>query len=281
MRSIASTDEVTLAVHDFGGNGRTVFLSHATGFHGRVWTTIAKRLHDRYHCVAVDYRGHGDSNGPADGNYVWTGFADDTCAVIDDLAEQTAIGGRPFGLGHSKGGASLLMAELRRPGTFAALVLFEPVVLPPEIRSDDPIPIAAAARRRRAEFDSYDAALANFAGKPPLNSFDPETLREYVYHGLKTTDTGTVRLKCHPEDEARTFEGARQDIWEHLEAVRCPVLILAGREASVGPASVAQAVASRLPNGEIQSWPFLSHFGPQEAPGLIAETAASFFAAHH
>ena len=244
------------------------------------WRLVAERLRDRFQCVAVDYRGHGDSLPPASGHFVWDGFGDDTCAVLDELEPITRLTGSPYGIGHSMGGAALLLAELRRPGTFAGLVLFEPVVMPPLMRRDDPTPIAAAARRRRADFESYDHAYTNFSAKPPMNLLDPASLRDYVDFGFRQTPSGAVRLKCEPEHEALTFEGARHNIWERLGEVRCPVLVLSGEPPAMGPGAVAALVASRLSNGEYQRWRFLSHFGPQQAPGLIAETAASFFASH-
>ena len=41
METVPSTDGVTLAVHDLGGDGPPLLLCHATGFHGRVWTALA------------------------------------------------------------------------------------------------------------------------------------------------------------------------------------------------------------------------------------------------
>ena len=58
--SVPSSDGVTLAVHDLGGDGPPILLAHATGFHGRVWLPVATHLADA-HCWAPDLLGHGDS----------------------------------------------------------------------------------------------------------------------------------------------------------------------------------------------------------------------------
>jgi hypothetical protein len=38
---ISSTDGITIAMHDFGGTGSPILLSHATGFHGHCMKPIA------------------------------------------------------------------------------------------------------------------------------------------------------------------------------------------------------------------------------------------------
>ena len=159
---LASSDDVTLTVHDLGGAGRSTLLCHATGFHGLVWTPLAEHI-DGLRRWSVDFRGHGTSTAPRDRRFAWDGFADDVLTVVDGLELD-----RPIGVGHSMGGAALLLAEQRRPGTFAALWLFEPVVFPTDGLTGAPRanPLAEGARRRRASFPSYETALANFASKP-------------------------------------------------------------------------------------------------------------------
>ena len=90
-----------------------MLLAHATGFHGKVWTPLASHL-DGFGCYSFDERGHGDSVAPPDFEFDWTGFADDALAIVDGFGLE-----RPYAVGHSAGGAALLMAEAARPGTFA------------------------------------------------------------------------------------------------------------------------------------------------------------------
>ena len=101
--TLPSTDGVQIAVHDLGGSGPTLMLSHATGFHGRCYLPVADLLADRFHSVAFDYRGHGDTPRPA-GALDWPHFGDH--AQPGATALVAAAGGPPLdALGHSLGGA--------------------------------------------------------------------------------------------------------------------------------------------------------------------------------
>ena len=269
VRHVPSTDGVTLAVHDLGGDGPLVLLCHPTGFLGMTWAPFAAHLADVAHCVALDFRGHGDSTAPASLDLAWSGMCDDVLAVVDPLG-----GGPLLGAGHSMGGAALLMAEQRRPGTFSRLWLYEPIVFPrAEGAPAGPNPLAEGARRRRPVFPSRDAAYENFASKPPLDVLDPAALRAYVDHGLRDEPDGTVRLKCEPEVEARTFDGGMAHrTFDHLGEVTVEVTVAMSGDGGP-PAQVAPLVAEALPAGRLERHPGLTHFGPMEDPAATAAAA--------
>ena len=268
-RTVESSDGVSVAVHDLGGEGPPVLLCHPTGFLGRTWGPMAHEMATVARCWALDFRGHGQSTSPASGDFAWTGMADDVLAVVDALD----LGGAR-GVGHSMGGAALLLAEERRPGTFASLWLFEPIVFPPvEGTTDRPNPMAAAARRRRPWFPDRDAAYENFASKPPLSSLAPEALRAYVDFGLRPASDGGVELTCSPETEGRVFDnGMTHPTFAHLGEVGCPVVVAVSGDAD-GPAQIAPIVAGALPEGRLERHPEVTHFGPMEDPAGMAAAA--------
>jgi pimeloyl-ACP methyl ester carboxylesterase len=274
---VPSTDGVQVAVHDLGGIGTSLLISHATGFHGRCYIPLAGRLATTAHSIAFDYRGHGDTPRPA-GDVDWQRYGDDAEAMAKWLADRT--GGPIDAFGHSMGGACLLMAALRNPSLFRRLVLFEPIVFPPAGIRATPSdagesPMIAGARRRRATFPSYEAAIANYSAKPPLNAFTPEALEAYVRHGFAEGDDGAVHLKCTPDTEAATFAtGGSHHVWDTLGEIRCEVLVIAGKVQPMQPSMIALQVATALANGRYLQRDDLDHFGPMTHPGEIAEIIA-------
>jgi len=272
MIVVDSTDGVRLAVHELGDpppDARPLLLCHATGFHGRVWSALADALPDR-RCLALDFRGFGDSSEP-DGDLDWHGFGQDVLAVVDalDLGPVQAVG-------HSKGGAAILLAEEARPGTIERAVCFEPIVFPPMEGERGPNHLAEVTRRRREQFDSHEQAIENFAAKPPLGSLRRDVLEDYVRHGFAEQPDGTVRLKARREHEAATYDtGSLHDGFAHLGEVACPVLVVCGGDAE-GPAALAPLVAEQLPAGELLRAPERGHFGPLEDPAWFAGVVRGF-----
>jgi pimeloyl-ACP methyl ester carboxylesterase len=267
-----SSDHVSVAIHEFGGSGPPLLLSHATGFHGYCYLPIADDLSEVFTSYALDYRGHGDTPRADDGPVVWRGYGEDALAA----ARAVAPDGGLVAFGHSMGGAALLMAAAQDPGLFDAIVCFEPIVFPP--RKIDPdeetngTALSRGARKRRASFPSFDDAIANYASKPPMAAFDPDVVRLYVAHGFRPAPEG-VRLKCDPEHEARTFEsGGTHRTWAELGRIETKVVVAAGNDDAddAGPASVAESIADELPNGTYVHDDRWDHFTPFVDPPAMA-----------
>lgn len=256
-----------------------MLVSHATGFHTQCYRAFADELGDRFRVVGFDSRGHGHSATPSlasedDGQVPtmdWHCFAEDALCVIESLGL-----GQPFAFGHSCGGAALLLAEQRLPGSFRAIYAYEPIVASPEAWADlaqrrgDP---ALGARRRRSVFASPVAALERFSSRPAMASFRGDVLADYVDGGFAELPDGTVGLRCRPEAEAATYTMASHtDTWDRLPEVGCPVTIACGGAHAHLGRQVASAVASRLPHGQVDEHPELGHLGPFERPDEIAAT---------
>lgn len=264
------------AVHDFGGTGPPLLISHATGFHGFCYQPMADAIADRVHAVAFDYRGHGDTpvpeGWPEQSQVDWEEYADDAEVVALGLA---ADGERLSAFGHSMGGTCLLIVAHRHPMLFERLVLFEPIVPAPDgpgVGDPDDSPLVSAARRRRDTFGSREEAFANYANKPPLNVFHPDALLAYVSHGF-ADDAEGVRLKCSPQLEAATFAaGGRHQAWQYLRGIDVPVLVVSGRrDPDQGPALMAPLIAEELPRGSLLRLDRVDHFGPMSHPDLIGQ----------
>ena len=277
VRYAESTDGVNVAVHDLGGDGPPLLFCHATGFCGPVWQPMADVLGHRFHCHALDFRAHGASTAPDHGLMRWSGMVDDLLVVADLLSPTAPI----RAVGHSLGGGVIALAEARSPGTIQAAWTFEPILFP--LPPDDEAPdtphdseMSQAARRRRSQFTDRDEVYERYRSRPPLDVLDDRCLRAYVEHGFHQQPDGTVALACSPEFEARTFEQHRTGADDAAAGLGIPMVLAVGGDETVPVAAVVD-VAKRNPRLELRRYPDLTHFGPLEAPELVAADILRWF----
>lgn len=265
-----------LAGYEWPGVEPAVLLAHATGFHGRIWDQVARRLPGR-RVVAFDFRGHGRSDKPPP-PYDWRWFGEDVLAVVDALSLRGAVG-----VGHSKGGHAVTFAAAHRPEAFAALLLIDPVILPESAYGEGPFPGEHFAARRRNEWSSPEEMFERFSTREPFSRWDREVLWDYCRHGLLPNPAGTgYVLACPPAVEASIYAGSRgRNVYPEVARVRVPVRVLRARSRGLGAVGVdmsasptAPDLASRFALGEDVELPQYSHFLPMEAPGLVADEVA-------
>jgi pimeloyl-ACP methyl ester carboxylesterase len=266
---IPGRDGVSVALHDFGGTGPTLLFAHATGMHGLMWRSVAEHLTGRARCVALDLRGHGDSAFPEPHDFGWAGFSRDVLAAV------AAIGGDDvIGVGHSMGGAALVLAELAEPGTFRKLFLYEPALgiePDPEALAGQRLMVGIAARRRAA-FASRADALANYARKAPTAQYQAAVLYDYVEHGFADCPDGDseVRLKCRPEIESGIYAHSHlPGVAERITELKCPLTFaVGGLTDEYHQAAVASL--SRAARGRVVGMDGGDHFGPMQQPATLA-----------
>lgn len=263
---------VPIAVHELGGDGPPLLVSHATGFCARVYRALAEQLAGQRRVLGVDLHGHGLT--PSTGQTVtWDRLGDDLLAVVDDLGLHGCDG-----FGHSMGGAALLFAEHRRPGSFRSLFLYEPIVFPDAVPPPQPNPLAVGARRRRETFPTAEAALWNFASKPPLRVVRADVLRDYVDHGFAPTADGGVTLRCTGEAEARTYEGETPSRSARFVGLEAPTTVAVGQEPPSDippPPAWAPELVDRLADARLIVIEELGHFGPFEHPPSVAAAVSA------
>jgi lipase len=137
---------LTLHVHEWGEPGAppVVCLHGVTSYGGR-FDLLADRLADRYHVVAPDLRGHGQSN--------WEPPWDLDAHLADILA--TVPAGAAVWIGHSFGGRLAAELAVREPDRIKRLVLLDPALqVLPHVAFD-----LAELERADASYESVEHAV--------------------------------------------------------------------------------------------------------------------------
>lgn len=274
---IASTDGVKVALHDFGGDGPVLVLCHATGFCAHALQPMIECLVDQFHCFALDFRGHGYTRLPPGVEMAWSSLAEDFMAVARHVKPSS---GPLLAIGHSMGGASIILGESANPGTVTKIWAFEPIFLPsgPVLRGSDAPDIAQGARRRIATFASAAEVKQRYSTRPPLSVLDERALDAYISHGFDHLEDGSVTLRCRPEVEASVFEHHLAGSYEAAQGVSVSIRAGVGGHADMVVEHIKQ-VADHNPAVSVVEYKDLTHFGPMEQPARLAADAAEFLAA--
>lgn len=227
---------------NFGGHGPTLHFSHPNAYTPGSFRGFLAPLTAHFHVLAAHHRplwhlspGHGAADAPEGFiDWTWDAIADDLLRFLDEQKLEQIIG-----VGHSLGAVATMMAARKEPQRFRALVLIEPVFLPPHvlqaIRAHPKLaaerPFVLAALRRRDRWPSRADAFARFREKPVFARWSDEALWEYVNDGLHADPaTGEIVLSYPREWEARFYARPPTNVWDELPALGHPTLAIRATE---------------------------------------------------
>jgi lipase len=273
--SILPLQPVPLAVWEWPGLEDAahppLLLAHATGFHGRLWDEIVRRLPGR-RVLAVDMRGHGRSGKPAP-PYLWRAFGADLAALVRALDLRGAIG-----IGHSSGGHAVTLAAAMAPEAFRSLLLIDPTIFPKEYYGQPNLDSSFTLRRKN-HWHSVEEMVERFRDRPPFAAWKPEILRDYCRFGL-LPDGHRLVLACPPAVEASIYAHSNapdSEIYAEIAGITLPVTVMRGGFPwqtdvfDLGASPTAPDLASRFHRGRDVPMPGQSHFIPMEVPERVLE----------
>ncbi len=269
---------------------------HATGFNAMTYQSILAPLGLRARIASLDLRGHGRSTMPARPGKLksWHRFRDDVIEWLDKEAPQGVVLG-----GHSMGGTVALLVAGKRPDLVKGLVLSDPVILshriyfwshwfPPMVRFLNRSGMAAAARKRRAEFGSVQEALESYEKKKVFASWREPFLSDYLLDGLDcenehvhADEAQTWRLLCEPKWEAACFAAQRNRPWAAMRKVkrkRIPIAVLRPQNGSVITQKIRAQMILLNQNLVMKNVRGTTHFMPMEAPYEVRDQLSSYLA---
>jgi non-heme chloroperoxidase len=235
---------VTIAGDSWGDpGGPLVLLQHGGGQTRHAWRGAGETLGKAgYHAVALDARGHGDSDWAPDGRYGQDAMVDDLVAVIDQLG-----GERPVLVGASMGGGVSLVAIGEDRVDATALVLVD---IAPRIEREGTNKIQAFMSQKPEGFDSLDEVADAIA------SYQPHRTRPRSLDGLaknvRLGEDGRYHWHWDPRFRAgrRDLEQRRQRLEACARNLRLPTLLVRGGLSDVLSEEGARSFLELCPHSE-------------------------------
>ncbi len=273
-----------LPVLRLGQEGPLLHFAHANGYPPEAYLPLLQALSAHFRVLASPLRPLWPGSTP-ESISDWAPLADDLIRWLDAQGLRQVIG-----CGHSLGAMATLMAALRRPDLFRALVLIDPVLFPRWFShlwrllirlglGERLHPLIASARRRRRVFESRERMFALYRRKQVFSRLSDEALRAYVDALALPRPEGGVELRYSPEWEAQIYRtGMLRDAetWRALPRLKMPVLLLRAAESDTFFPQAAGLFLRRVPQTRLQVIPDSSHLLPLERPQLVAERIVAF-----
>lgn len=257
-----------LRIHyvDWGTAGRQpLIMLHGLDRVARTFDHLATHFNGRYHVLAMDLRGHGDSGWDPEGRYV----VEDHVGDLEGLVQQ--LGLRNIVLwGNSTGGRVVQVFA----GLHPELVSH---VIAEDVGPERPRQIADSYARRVQQEDegwaSEDELLARLrAGNPTMAE---EVLQPYVRYGTRRRADGRVVWKRDP-NLVKGFVAT--DLWPSVRGITAPILYVLGGRSTIVPAATQEELKKTLPRVQIVAMPGLGHYPSDEQPAEFVAIVDRFLA---
>ena len=219
--------------------GPPILLVHGGAAHARWWDFVAPALVGRFHVLALDQRGHGDSPWTGQWAYGSRHYAADLEAVIDGWGL-----GAPVLVGHSMGGHSVMVYAA---ATASDCVRWSRSTRYRHIPEHAVAALGAIADRPASVYESLNEAVASFRLLPGDTLAKPEVLRHVAELSFRQRADGKWVHKM----DRRTLRREPVQLDGELERIRCPALLIKAAQSPVLSASFAQSMAARMARGRM------------------------------
>jgi pimeloyl-ACP methyl ester carboxylesterase len=256
-----------------------LLLVHGGLDHGRSWDHLAQALRTRFHVVAPDLRGHGESDWARGSSYSLADHVYDLTGLVKFLSfEKVSI------VGHSMGGMVSLTYSGAFPEKVSQLVVLDGVTnfparkpKPAAIRIVDWVgDLDKFEQRKIHRYPSVADGAERVLGRNPRLTREQAT--HLATHGLKQNADGTYSWKFDPYLRARA--PYRLSLEDHIglwSRIACPTLLVSGSESFL-PDPATAGVMQHFREAELVKVAGAGHWLQHDKPDEVLAILQRFLA---
>lgn len=247
--------------YDDAGSGSAVVLLHGYPFNRSMWAEQTAALIDRFRVVALDLRGHGDSESST-GASTMKLMAEDVAALMDDLKIERAVVG-----GLSMGGYVTLAFHQLFPERVEKLLLAD-------TRAQADTEEAKATRAEQAQ-KILAEGMAGIVDAMLPKLLSPETVSKRPEVVKRVRD---MMLHTSFEGAAAALRGMaeREDQTNRLSQIKVPTLIVVGREDPITPLADSEKMHKQIAGSQLVVIENASHVSNIEQPEQFNRALSDF-----
>jgi esterase len=244
-----------------------MLLLHGGAQSAHSWDFFSLAMRDHFHIVALDQRGHGDSDWSDAGDY------DTSFHVADIHAFTDAIGYDRFTLmGLSMGGRNAYSFAAEHPEKVERLIVVD---VGPDVKAEGQAYIREFLEGTET-FESFDwlvERVKRFNPRRPENQ-----IRGSLLNNLKQLEDGTWTWKHDRRRGIRRDRGGEMNeaAWAALAAVQAPTLVVRGAESYILSEQTANKMLATVPNSQLVEVPNAGHLVQGDNPVGFEKVVRAF-----
>jgi pimeloyl-ACP methyl ester carboxylesterase len=251
---------------------RTLVLLHGNSANAWWWDPVAQVTSPDYRLLALDQRGHGDSEWARPAAYSPLDYARDLERFVEHVSARRE---KPVVVGHSMGGLSVLAYARRSPESSRGVMAIDVALT--SSRGRDRY-LSRLKALPLVTYPDLDTAKARFRLMPSEGGIATEILHEIAEKSLARTDDGRWTLKF---DRESFLGGDGLAVLDTIREIRTPTMLVRAERSKI--MTVEGVEAARIANPEVRvvTIPDAHHHVLLEKPDAVArvieEFAASLF----
>lgn len=265
-------------LYEYGGEGTPIHIALANGFPPQTYQPLIKPLTDQYRGVCLLPRALWKYPPEPKTAPTWETMADDLLAGFDKHGLTGIIG-----MGHSMGAVATLLAAIKEPERFKAIVLLDPTIFPLRftvmmkalrmLGIQTRIPFVRRALDRRSQFADANEAFHYWREKKLFKDWADQMLWLYVQGLTKASPQGGLELAWSPEWEAHYYSTMYTNSWRMLPKLEglLPILTIRATESTTFFEDAAARMREIVPSMTYAEVEGHGHLFPQSAPNETRE----------
>lgn len=251
---------------DWGGEGLpSMVLLHGMRDSALSWDIFADTMKRDYRILALDSRGHGDSDWAKSGDYTFRDHVSDVETLFDALGLNEAVV-----VGHSAGGRYAWAYAVANPDRVKALIIVD---IDPDPQNEQTARDFSDIAAEPESWDSMDEFVERLRERQVHTG--ETVLREQARAVSKQTEDGKFVWKA---DIRIVTEYERPDLWDSWSRIECPVLLVRGRQSRLLTHETAVKMRATLPVSQVRLAELEGggHWFHQDFPGAFDATVRWF-----
>ena len=244
-----------------------VCFLHGGAAHAHWFDHVVLPFAARYHVIALDQRGHGESAWPDPPAYATEDFVADLVGIMDELGWE-----RMTVVGHSMGGANAMALAAEHPERVERLVVVDSRPAIPAERLTTMHQRGQRALRTPRRHPTPESAVASFRLLPRETHAEAGLLEHVARAGITERNGGW----SYRFDPAANSTRKPKDLWPELSRITSPTLLVRAALSPILPADMAAKMAALIPDVRVVEVADAYHHVTLDRPDGFVRAVAPF-----